>query len=77
MNISLGPNFVSPEWKCPLNRGISKKRFHCIIFYLSVQLRTNTCKTEVLFIFISIITIIIIMIIIKSFNKDKHITFRY
>ena len=77
MNISPGPNFASPEWKCPLNSGISKKRFHCIIFYLSVQLRTNTCKTEVLFIFIPIITIIIIMIIIKSFNKDKHITFRY
>ena len=77
MNISPGPNFASPEWKCPLNRGTSKKRFNCIIFYLSVQLRTNTCKTEVLFIFIPIITIIIIMIIITSFNKDKHITFRY
>ena len=47
------------------------KRFHCIIFYLSVQL----------LIYVSIITItiiiIIIIIIIMSFNKDKHITFRH
>ena len=42
--------------------GVPKERFHCIIFYLSVQLRTNTYKTEVLFIFI-LITIIIINII--------------
>ena len=21
VNIFLGPNFVSPEWRCPLNRG--------------------------------------------------------
>ena len=60
------------------------KRFHCIIFYLSVQLGTNTYKTELLLIFVSIITItititiiIIIIIIIMSFNKDKHITFRH
>ena len=55
-----------------MDRGVPKERFHCIIFYLSVQLRANTYKTEVLFIFISkIITII------TSFNKVKHITFRY
>ena len=65
-----------------MNRGISNKRFHCIIFYLPVQLRTNSYKTAVLFIFISIIIItiiiiIIIIIIITSFNEDKHITFRY
>ena len=58
------------------------KRFHCIIFYLSVQLGTNTYKTELLLIFVSIITItitiiIIIIIITMSFNKDKHITFRH
>ena len=29
---------VSPE----LNRGVLKERFHCIIFYFSVQLRSNT-----------------------------------
>ena len=56
-------------------------RFHCIIFYLSVQLGTNTYKTELLFIFVSIITItiiiIIIIIIIMSFSKDKQITFRH
>ena len=52
------------------------------LFYLSVQLRTNTYKTEMLFIFIFTITIIIIIIIIiittitTSFNKIKHITFR-
>ena len=60
------------DW-CPLNRGVLKKRFHCIILYLSVQLRTNTYKTEVLLIFVSIIIIIIIM----SFTKDKHTTFRH
>ena len=54
------------------------KRFHCIIFYLSVQLGANTYKTQLLLIFVSIITItIIIIIIIMSFNKDKHITFRH
>ena len=36
------------------DRGVPKERFHFIIFYLSVQLRTNTYKTEVLFIFILI-----------------------
>ena len=29
MNIFPGPNFVSPEWRCYLNRGVSKERFHC------------------------------------------------
>ena len=24
-----GPNFVSPEWRYPLNRGVAKERFHC------------------------------------------------
>ena len=24
-----GPNFVSPEWRCSLNRGFPKERFHC------------------------------------------------
>ena len=24
VNIFPGPNFVSPEWRCPLNRGLSK-----------------------------------------------------
>ena len=24
-----GPNFVSPEWRCPMNRGFLKERFHC------------------------------------------------
>ena len=27
--ISLGPNLVSPEWRCPLNRAVSKEMFHC------------------------------------------------
>ena len=53
------------------------KRFHGIIFYLSVQLGTNTYKTELLLIFVSIITITITIIIITSFTKDKHITFRH
>ena len=22
VNIFLGPNFVSPDWRCPLNRGV-------------------------------------------------------
>ena len=62
-----------------IDRGVLKKSFHCIIFCLSVQLGTNTYKTELLLIFVSIITItiIIIIIIIMSFNKDKHITFRH
>ena len=21
---------MSPEWRCPLNRGVTKERFHCI-----------------------------------------------
>ena len=25
-----GPNFVSPEWRRPLHRGVPKERFHCI-----------------------------------------------
>ena len=28
-NIFLGPTFVSPEWRCPLNRGVLMERFHC------------------------------------------------
>ena len=51
-----------------MDGGVPKERFHCIIFYLSFKLRTNTYKTEVLyiiFIFIIIIIIIIIIITIK------------
>ena len=51
------------------------KRFHCIIFYLSVQLIALFYKYWFLLIFVSIITITII--IIMSFNEDKHITFRH
>ena len=29
VNIFPGPNFVSPEWRCPLNRGAPKGRFQC------------------------------------------------
>ena len=29
VNIFPGPNFVSPEWRCPLSRCVPKKRFHC------------------------------------------------
>ena len=28
VNIFPGPNFVSPEWRCPLNRGVPEERFH-------------------------------------------------
>ena len=28
-DIFLGPTFVSPEWRCPLNRGVLIRRFHC------------------------------------------------
>ena len=31
VNIFRGPNLVSPERRCPLNRGVLKERFHCII----------------------------------------------
>ena len=51
------------------------KRFHCIIFYLSVQLIALFYKYWFLLIFASIITITIK--IIMSFNEDKHITFRH
>ena len=27
---SFGPKFVSLKWRCPLNRGVPKERFHCI-----------------------------------------------
>ena len=30
VGVTLGPNFVSPEWMCPLNRGDPKEGFHCI-----------------------------------------------
>ena len=29
VNIFSQPNFVSPEWRCPLDRGVPKERFHC------------------------------------------------
>ena len=35
VNIFLGPNFVSPEWRCPLNRGAPKERFHCTLLATS------------------------------------------
>ena len=25
-----GPKFVSPNWRCPVNRSVPKERFHCI-----------------------------------------------
>ena len=28
VNIFPGPNFVSPEWRCPLNRGVLEERSH-------------------------------------------------
>ena len=28
VDVVLEPNVVSPEWRCPLNRGVSKERFH-------------------------------------------------
>ena len=28
-DIFLGPTFVSPEWRCPLNRGVLMESFHC------------------------------------------------
>ena len=28
VNIFPGPNFVSPEWRCPLYRGVPNERFH-------------------------------------------------
>ena len=52
-NIFPGPNFVSPEWRCPLNRTVPKERFHCI--YLSimwkkrmVSLRCSGQETKIL-----------------------------
>ena len=30
VGVTLGPNFVSPEWMCPLNRGDPKEGFPCI-----------------------------------------------
>ena len=29
VNIFLGPNFVSLEWTCPLNRDVPNEGFHC------------------------------------------------
>ena len=29
VNIFLGPNFVFPKWRYPLNRGVPKEKFHC------------------------------------------------
>ena len=32
VNIFLRPNFVSPEWRCRLNKGVPMEKFHCISF---------------------------------------------
>ena len=32
VNIFPEPNFVSLEWRYPLNRGVLKARFHCRFF---------------------------------------------
>ena len=46
------PNFLSPEWRCPLKRGVSKESFHCI--YVSilwkkrmVSLRCSGLETKI------------------------------
>ena len=31
VNIFPAPNFLSPQWWCPLNRVVSKERLHCIV----------------------------------------------
>ena len=38
MNIFLEPNFVFPEWRSPLNRGVPKEWFHRINMILSLNL---------------------------------------
>ena len=30
VNTFPGPNFVTPEWRCPFNKGVPKETFHCI-----------------------------------------------
>ena len=37
----LGPNFVSAEWRCPLNRGVPKERFHCNVWSPSELIRRH------------------------------------
>ena len=34
-NIFPRPNFVSPDWRCLLNRGVPKERSHCIPFHFN------------------------------------------
>lgn len=42
MNIFPGPNVVSPEWSCPLNKGVPKEKFHCS--FRSVDLQFEVVK---------------------------------
>ena len=42
-----GPHFASGEWRCPLNRGVPKKRFHWII-YIFLHRPTHTFMNELL-----------------------------
>ena len=44
VNIFLGPNFVSPEWRCPLNRGAPKERFHCTLLATAESETGNNCR---------------------------------
>ena len=42
-----GPNFVSPEWSYPLNRGAQKEIFHYNINYYFLQIQVIFEKEEV------------------------------
>ena len=41
VNILPGPNIVTPEWRCPFNRGVPKERFHCITDLHAKHLNTK------------------------------------
>ena len=44
VNFFRGPNFVSPEWRCLLNRDAPKDRFHCIYIINSVNYANGLFK---------------------------------
>ena len=44
VNIFLGPNFVSPGWRCPMNRRIPKEGFHCTLLATSESETANNCR---------------------------------
>ena len=44
VNIFLGPNFVLPEWRCPLNRGAPKGEVPLALWATAESETGNNCR---------------------------------